>query len=81
MSSLPPPSQRVDWNHVADVFGLSPREIEVAALLIDGHQRKAMALELGCSIHTIDTHLRRLYRKVGRHRRDRVILELLRIAG
>lgn len=81
MSPSPRPSETVDWNRVATIYGLAPREVEVARLLFDGFQRRAMAGKLGLSIHTIDTYLRRLYRKVGHHRRDRVILEILRIAG
>jgi two-component system nitrate/nitrite response regulator NarL len=44
---------------------LTPREREMLALIVDGLTAKAMAERLDVSIHTIDTHVRHLFRKLG----------------
>lgn len=46
-------------------LGLSSREFDVLSLLSHGHGQKAIARMLGISIHTVDAHLRRIYRKLG----------------
>ncbi len=44
-------------------FGLSPRELEVLELLVQGLTTVAIATELGISPHTVRDHLKHLYRK------------------
>ena len=48
---------------------LSPREREMLALIVDGLTAKEMADRLDVSVHTIDTHTRHLFRKLGVHSR------------
>ena len=43
---------------------LSPKELEVLRYLADGMPAKQIAAEMGLSVHTIDSHLRNLYRKL-----------------
>ena len=43
---------------------LTPRELQVLRLLAKGYPTKKMALEMGISGASIDTHLRNLYRKL-----------------
>lgn len=43
---------------------LSPREMEIARLLARGCTNKAIAAELGISVYTVSSHLRRLYAKL-----------------
>ncbi len=45
-------------------LGLSPREFEIALYLTDGLSRKRTAELLRCSQHTLDSHIRRIYRKM-----------------
>jgi DNA-binding CsgD family transcriptional regulator len=45
--------------------GLSPREIEIAAEVAQGRSNKEIARALGISTHTVSTHLRRAFRKLG----------------
>jgi len=51
---------------------LSPREREVATLVAGGLTDKAIARELGVSVSTVRTYLRRLGGKSGAHRRAAV---------
>ncbi len=46
-------------------LNLSPREKEVAALLLRGEAAKAIAGKLGISVHTANFHIKNLYRKLG----------------
>ncbi len=48
---------------------LSPRELEVLALLASGVTTKDLALQLGISINTANYHLANVYRKLGVHSR------------
>ena len=44
---------------------LTPREKEIALLAADGMSSDEIALRLGISVHTINSHLRRTYAKLG----------------
>jgi DNA-binding NarL/FixJ family response regulator len=55
---------------------LTPREREVAQLLAEGHRNKKIALRLGISIKTVETHRTTLMRKIG----VKSIVELVRYA-
>lgn len=44
---------------------LSPRELEVALLLIQGHRQEEIARRLSLSAKTVNTHKARLFQKVG----------------
>ena len=67
------------WSRVARRFKLSPPVAEVLKLLYEGVLPKQVARELGCSPHTVDTHIRRIYRKVGENRRDQVLLRVAHV--
>ncbi|MEM9018656.1 MAG: response regulator transcription factor [Verrucomicrobiota bacterium] len=47
-----------------EAAALSPKEEEVLRHLAEGKPTKQIASEMGLSIHTVDTHLRNLYRKL-----------------
>lgn len=48
---------------------LSSREFEIARLASEGLSNKEIALVLQISHHTVSTHLRRIYDKLGLNRR------------
>jgi DNA-binding CsgD family transcriptional regulator len=50
--------------HGADT-ALSPRELDVANLIVQGFSRTDVATLLSISPRTVDSHLQRVYRKVG----------------
>lgn len=54
--------------HLADMhapFGLTQSETRVTQLLLSGHTAEQAALELGVSLETIRTHIKRTYVKLG----------------
>ncbi len=54
---------------VAQRAGLSPREIQVMELLLDGHPREEIADILGLSPHTVKNYSTSMYGKLGIHSR------------
>ena len=46
---------------------LTHRERDVLILLADGCSYARIALRLGISIHTVTTHVKNCYRKLGAH--------------
>ncbi|TAJ48539.1 MAG: LuxR family transcriptional regulator [Herbiconiux sp.] len=51
--------------HVSAASRLSVRESEIAALAAAGHANREIAAELVLSIRTVETHLLRVYKKLG----------------
>lgn len=43
---------------------LSPRQFQVALACLDGISRAQTARRLSCSVHTVDSHLRRVFSKL-----------------
>jgi DNA-binding CsgD family transcriptional regulator len=52
---------------------LSPREQEIIRLVADGCPDKAIARTLGISPWTVNTHLRRIFTKLGVHSRAKMV--------
>lgn len=61
-------------------LGLSPREFEIALLVMDGFSRRGIARELSSSRHTVDSHMRRIFRKLGVRSRASVVSRLFTAA-
>lgn len=60
---------------------LSPRELEVAKLLLQGKSNKQIALELGISVHTVEFHTQNIYNKLGVAGRSGAIIKLGKLIG
>lgn len=77
---LPLPDGRpVDGRHGGrsrPLEGLSPREREVAMALLAGQTMRQVAESLGLSFYTVDTLVRRVYRKLGVKRRTEFIMRM-----
>lgn len=56
---------------------LSPREQEIAALVVKGFPNKVIASVLGISIWTVSTHLRRIFAKLDVTRREAMVARVL----
>jgi DNA-binding NarL/FixJ family response regulator len=57
---------------------LSPQELRLLKLIMDGHQNKTAAAELGISAHTVNFHLRSIYEKLHVHSRTEAVARALR---
>jgi DNA-binding CsgD family transcriptional regulator len=53
---------------------LSPRQREVLSLVVQNLTEKQIAKQLGISTHTVDTHLRNAYARMGAQSRVQAIL-------
>jgi DNA-binding CsgD family transcriptional regulator len=63
---------------LAAAHGLTARETEVLAHLLEGRSRPYIRDELTISISTVDTHIRHIYAKVGVETRQALIDASLR---
>jgi DNA-binding NarL/FixJ family response regulator len=54
-----------DWQNIARVLRLSPRETQVARLIVEDLPWKQIARRMGRSINTIGTHAKRIFKKAG----------------
>ncbi len=59
-------------------YGLSPRELEILQLLVDGGSKKEIASAVGLSYHTIDKHVRSIYEKLQVHSVSAAVAKALR---
>ncbi len=50
---------------MASIADLTPRELEILQLVIQGKTNKAIATEIYISEKTVEFHLDHLYRKIG----------------
>jgi DNA-binding NarL/FixJ family response regulator len=57
---------------------LTPHEVRVLKLLVDGHNYKTAAVELGVSVNTISFHMRRIYEKLHVHTKSEAVAKALR---
>lgn len=57
-------------------LGLSPREFRIALCMMDGLSEAGTASCLGCSPHTVNSHLRRIHRKLGVTSRVGIVAQL-----
>jgi DNA-binding NarL/FixJ family response regulator len=65
------PPERADYH-------LTPHEIKLLQLLVNGRNRKSAALELNVSVHAISFHLRQIYEKLQVHSRSEAVAKALR---
>ncbi len=56
---------------------LSPREQEIVQLVSSGHPNKAIARQLAISQHTVNTHVRRIFDKLGVNSRAEMVAYVL----
>jgi DNA-binding CsgD family transcriptional regulator len=56
---------------------LTPRELDVLNSISAGHSNKAIARELGISLHTVKFHIESLFRKLGARTRAEAVARAL----
>ena len=59
-------------------YQLTPHEMRLLKLLVDGHNYKTAAKELGVSVNTISFHMRRIYDKLQVHSKSEAVAKALR---
>jgi DNA-binding NarL/FixJ family response regulator len=57
---------------------LTPQETELLKLLVEGHNYKTAAAELGISINTVSFHLKNIYDKLQVHSKSEAVAKALR---
>ena len=57
---------------------LTPHEVRILKLLVDGHNYKTAALELGVSVNTVSFHVRHIYEKLQVHSKSEAVSKALR---
>jgi DNA-binding CsgD family transcriptional regulator len=65
------------WKTIAHSLHISNRELQIIQGIFDDRKELAIADELKISIHTVHTHLERLYRKLGVNSRVGLVLSIL----
>ena len=65
------PPERADYQ-------LTPHETRLLKLLVEGHNYKTAAAELGVSFHTIHFHVRNIYEKLQVHSKSEAVSKALR---
>jgi len=59
-------------------YQLTPHETRLLRLLVEGHNYKTAAAELGVSFHTIHFHMRNIYEKLQVHSKSEAVAKALR---
>jgi len=59
-------------------YRLTPHETRLLRLLVEGHNYKTAAAELGVSFHTIHFHMRNIYEKLQVHSKSEAVAKALR---
>jgi DNA-binding CsgD family transcriptional regulator len=64
----------------AHLFDLTPREIEIATSLLEGHSIESLSANLNLSRNTARNHIQALFRKTGTNRQSELVRMLDRLA-
>ena len=59
-------------------YHLTPHETRLLRLLVDGHNYKTAAAELGVSVNTISFHMRHVYEKLQVHSKSEAVAKALK---
>lgn len=67
-----------DWERIRLSLKLSVREIQITQHIFDDNKTECIAMELGISVHTVNTYLQRLYFKLDVRSRAQLVLRVLK---
>lgn len=67
-----------ELNNPDQQYDLTGREKEVLTHIVNGTTKKAIALELGISFHTVDAHVRHIYEKLQVNCRSDAVAKAIR---
>jgi len=66
-----PPPKHVEYD-------LTPHEARILGMLVDGHNYKTAAAELGVSINTVSFHIKKIYEKLHVHSKSEAVAKALK---
>ena len=66
------PPQKEDYN-------LTPHELRVLKLLVDGHIYKTAAAELKVTVYTVSFHVRKIYEKLQVHSKTEAVAKAIKL--
>ena len=66
------PPERADYH-------LTPHELRLLGMLLDGHNYKTAAAELGVTVHAVSFHMRHVYEKLRVHSKSEAVARALRL--
>ena len=78
---VPEHLHRVSHGTLAEIFGLTPREAALAALLADGHELRDCASILAMAEGTARNHLKHVFEKTMTHSQVALVAQLCRMVG
>jgi DNA-binding NarL/FixJ family response regulator len=59
-------------------YRLTPQEMQLLKMLVEGHHKKTAAFELGISVNTVSFHLKNIYNKLQVHSKTEAVAKALR---
>lgn len=77
LSFVPRPESRKNKITLEDLH-LTPREVEVLKLIVDGHSNADIAYDLTVSMHTVKTHISNILSKLGVNDRTQAAVKAMR---
>ncbi len=69
-------NKSLEKRRVIETFGLTPKEIEVAGLILEKKKNQEIADQLFVELSTIKTHINAIYKKVGVRNRSELSQKL-----
>lgn len=66
-----PPPKQVEYD-------LTPHELRILKMLVDGHSYKTAASELGVTVHAVSFHMRNIYDKLHVHSKSEAVAKALK---
>lgn len=58
-------------------YALTPHEIRLLKLIVEGHSYKSASVVLGVTVHTISFHMRNIYDKLQVHSKSEAVAKAL----
>jgi DNA-binding NarL/FixJ family response regulator len=65
------PPERADYH-------LTPHELRLLGMIVDGHTYRTAATELGVTVHAVSFHMRHVYEKLRVHSKSEAVAKALR---
>ncbi len=65
------------WLEIARTLGLTQRELQIVQGVFDNLPKAGIAERLGISVHTVHTHLNRLFKKLTVNTRTDLVLRIV----